>query len=221
MTSRTIKLCVVAFTCILYISLMIFKDYAWVLRLIASLVLITMAGGILVIFGANPKYRIIKGGKLASNGSIQKRAIAERTFKVLFIILGTLVIWFLLFPLARGSYILLKGGSLEIVSGKVTSTSSYMGTWFIAQGIKIDGKQPSLQYFFSVERPVRVGARYTVNILPTTHFVLNLIPHQGEETDNSVTTVNSLVGLRGSYLSGGKTIDMRFLDGTFQKVHVQ
>jgi hypothetical protein len=153
-------------------------SHAWILRLVASLVLLAAAVVCLAVLGIGPRHAVIRGGKLASPQRIRERALVEKISRAFFLLCAFGLTWHLLFPVTRGTIAFISGRRLDIVDGEVVDRSTYMGTWFLSQGIRIKGRSEAIQYFFSVERPVRVGVRHRAMVLPNTNFALDVSPRE-------------------------------------------
>lgn len=160
----------------LYLGLALLGQRAWVLRLAALFVFFGALAVAFAVMGLNPKYVVVKGGKLASDDRQQERATVEHVAKAFFVVCALLCFFYLFLPVLKGTIALGRGGSLETIEAEVTGNSTYIGTWFLAQGISVKGRDKSLQYFFSVERPVRIGQRYRFTVLPGTNFAVSVQP---------------------------------------------
>ena len=161
-----------------YPGLIVLGPHAWILRLVASLILLAAAVVCLAVLGISPRYAVIRGGKLVSPQRIRERALVERISRAFFLLCAFGLTWHLLFPVTRGTIAFISGRRQETVDGEVIARSTYMGTWFLSQGIRIRGRREAIQCFFSVERPVRVGERYRAMLLPNTNFALDVSPRE-------------------------------------------
>jgi len=178
MTAKTARRVGLILLASVFPGLKMLGPHAWILRLVASLVLLAAAVVCLAVLGIGPRHAVIRGGKLASPQRIRERALVEKISRAFFLLCAFGLTWHLLFPVTRGTIAFISGRRLDIVDGEVVDRSTYMGTWFLSQGIRIKGRSEAIQYFFSVERPVRVGVRHRAMVLPNTNFALDVSPRE-------------------------------------------